>query len=83
MRPWAPAVGLALAACAMPPAPDEARLRTGDATIDGTVGIGFTNEEIRRDLVAPECAARGLSVGSIAIGRIEDGARRVTATCAP
>lgn len=79
----APAAGLLLAACAMPqPGPDEARLTYRDGTVSGRVGFALTNEQVRRQLVAPECAARGLAVATLTFGRIADGARQVSATCA-
>ena len=72
---------LLLAACAMPLTPEDVRLDPGPP-ITGTVGIGYTNEEVREDLVAPICARRGLLPATVALGPIEDGARRVRASCA-
>lgn len=70
-----------LAACAVPVGPDDARLDPGPP-ITGRAGIGYTNAEVRADLVAPLCAARGLAPATIAIGPIDGTARAVRATCA-
>ena len=60
--------------------PGDVRLNPGPP-ITGTVGIGYTNADVREDLVAPICARRGLLPATVALGPIEDGARRVRATC--
>ena len=84
---------LALAACTQPLPPGEAVVDAADRrpqprgtvptefAFSGTAGLGFTNARIRAELVEPECARRGLSFGSLSIGRVEDGARGFEASC--
>lgn len=73
---------LLLAGCAVPVGPDDARLDPGPP-ITGQVGIGYTNAQVREDLVGPICAGRGLSPATVAIGRVDGEARSVRATCGP
>ena len=71
---------LLLAACAMPPAPEESRLRLRGGDVTGTVGYAVTTAEARAEVEA-RCAAAGLRLGTMALGRIEDGQRRLSASC--
>ena len=82
-----------LAACTQPLPPGEADVDAGplrpqprgevpsEFTFTGTAGLGYTNARIRSELVDPECARRGLTFGSLSIGRIDDGGRPFTASC--
>ena len=84
---------LLMAACTQPLEPGEATLDTGplrpqargtvptEHAFTGEAGLEYTNARIRSELVEPECARRGLTFGSLSIGRIEDGARAFEASC--
>ena len=93
MRPIAMGALVALAACAGPPGPREARLDDGLAgglgaalgppttTVEGVVGAELTLAEIRRGTVEPRCAEAGLVMTSLRVRRRPDGAQDVTARC--
>lgn len=73
-------VAVLLLGCGAGLAPNEARMnaKTTEAgrELSGTFGEGFSEDEVRRAMVAPECRAAGLSLAELSI---EDGA--FTALC--